>query len=112
MASYAIFRHGSNSANQSMTERLLVDLIEAKSAEAAVTESKVDCYNNQYLSAKPASRLTAEEKEELRSFEELEAQWNEILQPSQVGCLLCGKHPDRPMSQREAENYYCGCQSR
>jgi hypothetical protein len=112
MTSYVIFRHGSNSANQSMTGRALVDLIEAKSAEAAAAESRVDCYSNQHLSAKPVSRLTAEEKEELRSFEEIEAQCNQVLQPSQVGCVLCGKHPNNPMTQREAENYYCGCQSR
>lgn len=110
MATYAIFRHGSNTANQPMTAVALVDKVEAKTSEEAVTASQVDCYNNQHLSAKLVSRLSVSEREELQSWEELDARMNEVLPPTAIGCVLCGRHPDKPMSRREAENYCCGCQ--
>jgi hypothetical protein len=68
MTTYAIFRHGSNAANQSMTQRMLVDVREATSAERAKQDCGVNCYNNQFLSAKPVSKLTASEREELKDF--------------------------------------------
>lgn len=109
MTTYVIFRHGSNAANQPMTPRALVAVVEDASADAAVAACEVECYNNQHLEAKLASRLTAAEREELREWEREEVLWSEILQPEQVGCIVCGRHPSGPLTRREAENYYCGC---
>lgn len=33
---------------------------------------------------------------------------SEILQPNDVGCVLCGKHPAKPLTRKEALDYHCG----
>ena len=56
---YAIYRHGSNSANQSMCPKMLVGTIEATNRKEAckLMSDKVTVYRNQWLSAVPLSRL-------------------------------------------------------
>jgi hypothetical protein len=58
---YAVYRVGSNAANQGMRERLLVDVITAASREAAKAECAVHCYANQRLEAVPVSRVSSED---------------------------------------------------
>jgi len=56
---YAVYRHGSNAANQSMCPKMLVGTIEAINRKDAceLMRDKVTVYNNQWLSAVPFSRL-------------------------------------------------------
>jgi len=56
---YAIYRHGSNAANQSLCNKMIVGTIQAGSREEAceLMRDKVTVYNNQWLSAVPFSRL-------------------------------------------------------
>ena len=57
---YAIYRHGSNAANQSMCPKMLVGTIEATNRKEAckLMHDRVTVYNNQWLSAIPFSRLS------------------------------------------------------
>ena len=60
--SYAILRHGSNRANQSLIQESVIGGIEAtshKQAEIALKERGLllHCYNNQYLSVESVSSL-------------------------------------------------------
>jgi len=56
---YAVYRHGSNAANQSMCPKMLVGTIEAINRKEACERmaSRVTVYSNQWLSAIPFSRL-------------------------------------------------------
>jgi hypothetical protein len=56
---YAVYRYGSNAANQSMCNKMVVGTIEAASrAEACrLMSDKVTVYRNQHLEAVPASKL-------------------------------------------------------
>lgn len=58
MTKYLIYRHGSNAANQSRINEMAIDIIEAKSQEAAKTIAAENhtVYNNQFLSAVPESK--------------------------------------------------------
>ncbi len=74
---YAVYRHGSNAANQSMCLKRIVGTIEATSrAEACkLMADKVTVYNNQWLSAVPFSRLgKAEQRLAAERDEWLEAE--------------------------------------
>ena len=66
---YAIYRHGSNAANQSMCPKMLVGTIEATNRKEACKRmyDKVTVYNNQWLSAIPFSRLG--KKDQWRAYE-------------------------------------------
>lgn len=67
MPEFIIFRHGSNKANQSMRQVMPVFACEAEDSDAAkqkAVDAGVDCYNNQYLSWKHASRCKASERQE------------------------------------------------
>lgn len=66
MANYIVKRHGSNGANQSMTQTAVVGSIEAKSKKDArerfgEENPTVTIYNNQYLEFVPISKATQEE---------------------------------------------------
>ncbi len=67
MAYYAIYRYGSNSANQHLCEKMIVAVVEAKNREAAIKKAKmktaITVYANQYLSAVPMSRVPKAERE-------------------------------------------------
>ena len=56
---YAIYRHGSNAANQSACPKMLVGTVRAASRAEACERmaSRVTVYINQWLSAVPLSRL-------------------------------------------------------
>ena len=56
---YAIYRHGSNAANQSACPKMIVGTITATNRKEACERmaSRVTVYNNQWLSAIPFSRL-------------------------------------------------------
>ena len=66
---YAIYRHGSNAANQSACPKMIVGTITASSrAEACkLMHDRVTVYNNQWLSAVPFSRLG--KKDQWRAYE-------------------------------------------
>lgn len=51
---YVVYRHGSNSANQPMTQKMVVGAIEASNSDSAcyLMQDRVTCFNNQYLSAR------------------------------------------------------------
>lgn len=70
MTSYLVYRHGSNSANQSMTPKAAVAIVEAGDYETALRNAQefVNCYNNQHLELVAEDELSAEDTEE----------WNEI----------------------------------
>jgi hypothetical protein len=87
MTSYAVYRYGCNAANQSMTPKMLVAIVEASnSEEAAAVDAPeqlsvhspataklapaVTVWANQFLSALPVSKVSAGE---LRAFEENQA---------------------------------------
>jgi len=57
---YVVFRHGSNSANQSMTPVMPVGIWEATDAKAAadMAADSVVVYSNQYLTARAASSVS------------------------------------------------------
>lgn len=113
MTSYAIVRHGSNAANQGMRNRAIVGTIEATTQKAALAAFAADrpdvqVFSNQRLEAIPYSRLSAEDRQELE--EAIRCDYT-VLQPLQVGCILCGRHPDAPMPAHQAESWHCGCES-
>ena len=64
---YAIYRYGSNSANQHLCEKMIVAVVEAKSREAAIkkalNETAITVYANQHLSAVPMSRVPRAERD-------------------------------------------------
>ena len=108
MATYAIFRHGSNANNQPRTETLCVAVVEAttraKATAAAEAEESFSCYANQYLEAIPWSRLDAEQREEA---EEVIRENYELLPAGAVSCLLCGADSTAEMPAYRARNYLC-----
>ncbi len=68
MANYIVRRHGSNAANQSMTQIAVVGSVEAKNRKEArekFTEENptVAVYNNQFLEFVPLSKATQEDQE-------------------------------------------------
>ena len=56
---YVVYRHGANAANQSGRNKSIVGTVTATSREEACERmaSRVTVYNNQWLSAVPASKL-------------------------------------------------------
>jgi hypothetical protein len=70
MASYLVYRHGSNAANQSMTPVMAVAIVDAPTAEGArsVAAENVNCYANQHLELIAEGELTEEQCED----------WNEV----------------------------------
>lgn len=58
LTNYLIYRHGSNAANQSMTNKLPIAIIEETSKENAVAKALKEhtCYANQFLSAVTESK--------------------------------------------------------
>lgn len=81
---YAIYRHGSNAANQSACPKMLVGTITARSRAEACNRmyDKITVYNNQWLSAIPFSRLG--KKDQMIAFErdmynDVESEfWNDV----------------------------------
>jgi hypothetical protein len=66
---YAIYRHGSNAANQSACPKMIVGTITATNRKEACDRmaSRVMVYNNQWLTAIPFSRLG--KKDQWRAYE-------------------------------------------
>ena len=60
---YLIYRHGSNSANQSMCNKMAIAIIEATSKDAAMRQAADDhsVYANQFLSAVAESKANRED---------------------------------------------------
>lgn len=67
MRTYFVIRHGSNAANQSMTQSMIIGRVEASSRETAKKRADQQfgetCYNNQHLEVKAASRFPEAERE-------------------------------------------------
>lgn len=72
MKTFVIFRHGSNAANQSMTQTMPVAIIEANNRDEAkqIALDTVKLYANQYLEARFASRCKRSEIEEAQQVME------------------------------------------
>lgn len=72
MKTFVIFRHGSNAANQSMTQTMAVAIVEAKDKHEAIQTAldTVKLYANQYLEARFASRCKRSEIEEAQQVME------------------------------------------
>lgn len=70
MVSYLIYRHGSNAANQSMTQTMAVGIVTAETEEAArrIANDNINCYANQRLSLVAEDDLDDDDKQE----------WNEV----------------------------------
>lgn len=60
MTTYIVYRHGSNAANQSRTQVMVVGFEDAPDRETAKEQmaQRIEVYNNQHLTAKPASRAS------------------------------------------------------
>lgn len=60
MTRYIIYRHGSNAANQSMTQTMVLGSIDAASKKDAIGQAaaRYTCYVNQRFEAKPISRCS------------------------------------------------------
>ena len=60
---YLIYRHGSNSANQSMTNKMAIAIMPAVSKDAAIWRAGAyhTVYGNQFLSAVPESKANRED---------------------------------------------------
>jgi hypothetical protein len=74
---YAVYRHGSNAANQSLCNKRIVGTVTATSREEAckLMAGRVTVYRNQWLSAVPFSRLgKAEQRLAAERDEWLEAE--------------------------------------
>jgi hypothetical protein len=106
---YAIIRHGSNSANQSMCEKAAIDIVNAANrgdAEKIVSEreemGKYTIYNNQWIEIVLLSSLKKSEREAL---EEDCFEAEELVKSC---CILCGK-PMGELPVWQAMNAYCGC---
>lgn len=58
MTTYIIARHGSNAANQSMIQRMVMGTIEAKNRVEALAKASAEwnCYNNQRFEIIPISK--------------------------------------------------------
>lgn len=63
MASFLVYRHGSNAENQSMTSVKAVAIVDANDKDTAerIAYQKVNCYNNQRLELVEEEDLTAEQ---------------------------------------------------
>ena len=80
MTHYLVYRHGSNAANQSMTPKMAVAIVEARSQDDAIARVRtrhpslvtgyrddmtvlpyVSCYANQSFSAVPRSRANKDD---------------------------------------------------
>jgi len=63
MTNYLIYRHGSNAANQSLTNKLAIDIVEAHNQSEAceIAATRNDCYVNQFFSAVCESRANKED---------------------------------------------------
>jgi hypothetical protein len=66
LTSYLVIRHGSNAANQSMTQEMAVGIVDAFSEEAArkIAAANFTCYSNQFLSFVSENDLTEDEIEQ------------------------------------------------
>ena len=74
MPEFAVFRNGSNSANQHMTQRMLVWSGEARDDEDAKLRARrggTKVYNNQYLDAILAEELDGEDYAEYHQAKEV-----------------------------------------
>ena len=60
---YLIYRHGSNSANQSMCNKMAIAIVAATSKDAAIMKAVEDhtVYANQFLSAVAESKANRED---------------------------------------------------
>lgn len=111
MPTYYVMRHGSNSANQSMCQEMLVHCIIADYKERAyemLPDAKIECFNNQYLSLWTKSQLrerygksTADEMIEM--FYQDQVVDEEIVD---AHCMLCGVFVDR-RPHKDAMNAVC-----
>lgn len=74
MPEFAVFRNGSNSANQPITQRIMVwsgEAIDHEDAKLRARRGGVKCYNNQYLDAIPAEELEAEDYAEYHAAQDV-----------------------------------------
>lgn len=80
---FVVVRHGSNAANQPMTPRLAVGIVEAASEEDArkEAEEQFNCYANQHLEI-----LTEEEASSEDWNEACEEQERQSLEQASTGC--------------------------
>lgn len=106
MKNYIVIRHGSNSANQSMCQEAVVGIIEANNKKEAKEEAynKWTFYNNQYPEIKTFSEATKLEKEVAMEINAIDSI---IIKKEEIGCVVCGKSPDKDLTQKEAEFYAC-----
>lgn len=78
---YVVYRHGSNGANQPMTQAMPIGFYTGEGSTAREriedacrkAEAEHTVYANQYLTAKPASRVSAEEQTHAWEHQEAEA---------------------------------------
>lgn len=75
MGLYIVIRHGSNAANQPMTQEMVVGSVEARGPAHAlqVARERFDCYHNQHLSVGLHRKATRAQKDALAERERLDA---------------------------------------
>jgi hypothetical protein len=103
---YLVYRHGSNSANQSMCGVAPIGIYSASDPEDAKHQAMEHhtVYNNQYLSVVEESEADPEDWDYVCEIEMMEST---IIPADQVGCMVCGVHPHRDLTLREARDYVC-----
>lgn len=86
MTNYILFRHGSNAANQSMTQTAVVGSIMAKTRQDAREKGAelVTVYSNQRIEARPASRCSRAAIEEAQYADMARAEWNKYRAAEEV----------------------------
>ena len=123
VTSYVVYRHGSNSNNQSMRLVAPVAIVEAKSADEAcaldgderptldsslwLTHAPwVNFWNNQRASAKPVSRAS---RADVQEAADATREATRLVPASDCGCQLCGAPPPAARPAYLANGYHCGC---
>ena len=87
MTSFLIYRHGSNAANQSMTETAAVAIVDAANEDDAkkIAGENLTCYNNQHFEAVAESDLTEEQCED---WNEVSSRDAELRSVGEEGCVF------------------------
>lgn len=91
MATYLILRHGSNAFNQPLCQTAVVAVLDAKSRDEALSESKkyLTAYANQRLEVIPYSRASSAQRREA----------DEISLIENAVCIICGRKKELPRWQ-------------
>lgn len=86
MTSYLIYRHGSNAANQSMTPKMAVGIVDAETYDTAlrIACGEVNCCANQHLELVAEPDLSEEDCEQWNEVSSRDAELRAVGEPSVI----------------------------